>query len=60
MVAELWVGGVCFDGDGFEVNHVYGAAVGGDKKSADVATHDEDWKGSNQMDARKKIVSTKV
>ena len=39
VVAERGVGGVGFEVDGFDVDHVQGGAVGGDYEGADVAAH---------------------
>ena len=39
MVAERGVGGVGFEVDGFDVDHVEGGAVGGDYEGSDVAAH---------------------
>ena len=39
MVAERGVGGVGFEVDGFDVDHVDGGPVGGDYEGSDVAAH---------------------
>ena len=39
MMAERGVGGVGFEVDGFDVDHVEGGAVGGDYESSEVAAH---------------------
>ena len=39
MMAEQGVGGVGFEVDGSDVDHVEGRAVGGDYESSEVAAH---------------------